>query len=657
MDESDRAKMNWDKFPEILQQGVETLPQLLLFQGKRFGDLVFHRKKKFGIWQRYTWKHVITVVKKLSLGLISLGLKRDQTVAIIGENEPELFWIEYAAQAAGAKVVCIHPDATAAQVKFIVSHSESVIVACQDQEQADKILEIEENIQNVHTFIYWDDRGMWAYDHPKLMTFDQVLERGRTLLSKYPDKFTETVKGGKGNDIAVLIYTSGTTGLPKGCIITNNNLFDFAFRIAGAIRLKPFTQHLSYISPATAGEQFIGLALGLLLPLTINFPEEPETVQANIREIGAESLMLSPRQWESLSSLVESKMMDARPIIKMLFKRCMRVGHRISSFHLQGKKAGIIWKFLNYVADRLIFSHLRDNLGLQRTYLPLSAGSGMAPDLFRFFHAIGVKLRNIYGSTELGLLTMHQGQAFDLETVGKRLPVLSRFGEQLNFRLSEEGELLVKGGSEFFGYFKNPEASANMITQERWYKTGDACNLTEKGELVYLDRLSDMRQLSSGHRYPPQFIENMLRFSPFIRDAMTLGDQKKSFVAAFVNVDLGTLGPWAESKRISYTTFTDLSQNKLIRELIKEEIRKVNYFLPEGRKVRRFINLPKELDADEDELTRTKKLRRKFLENKYDFFVSAIYNGQNEIKAEVPIKYQDGRISFLHTTVYVNEIF
>ena len=655
MSELNEAYRNWGDMPKIIEQGIETLPQLLSYQAGRYGDQVFHRKKDFGIWQCHTFNDVLANVRDFAMGLASLGVKRGETVAMAGENEPELFWTEYATQALGAKVVGMYPDLTAPQMEYLISHSEAVVVVCEDQEQVDKVLEIEEKLPAVHRVIYWDDKGMWQYDHPKLLTFQQVQDMGREYQKKHPGQYEDEVALGKGTDTAVISYTSGTTGLPKGCIMTHDGLIDTAFRMSGAVPVKPFTMYLSYISPAWAAEQLCGISLGLLAPFKVNFSEEPETVQENLREIGTEAIVFTPRQWESLASLVESKMLDAGRIRRWFFNWGMKVGRMTNLAELEGKTIDTYWRLLRPIAEKLVLFPLRDNLGLQDVYLAQSGGSGMAPDVFRFFHSMGVKLRNIYGTTEMGMITGHVGEAYDLETVGKLNPVLPHYGPPLEYKITEEGELLVKGGSGFAGYYKNPEASASKII-DGYYTTGDAVSITDKGEMVYLDRLDDMRRLSTGHAYPPQFIENRLRFSPFIKECMTIGDPEKPFVSAFINIDIGVLGPWAEQRRIGYTTFTDLSQNEKVRQVIREEIARVNYFLPDGSKVLRFLNLPKELDADEDELTRSRKIRRNFLEQKYADFIRHIYARDAEFEAEVPIKYQDGRVGLLKTKVHIEDL-
>ena len=652
---AEEVKENWRDLPQMFDQGIETLPQLLIHQAKKFGERTFHRKKDFGIWQRHSFNEVLENVRTFAMGLSALGVKRGETVAMAGENEPELFWSEYGTQAIGAKAVCLYPDFTPPQMEYLLNHSEAVVVVCEDQEQVDKVLEIENKLPLVHHVIYWDDKGMWKYHHPKLMTFKGVQEVGKKHVQENPGKFEKEVAAGKGEDIAVISYTSGTTGLPKGCMMTYNNLFDTALRTAGSLPIKPFTQALSYISPAWAAEQMFGITQGLLTPFVVNFPEEPETVQENLREIGTEAVTFTPRQWESLASLVESKMMDAGPIRRWFYRWGMSVGRKVNIAKMEGKKVPMGWRLLYPLADKFVLYPLRDNLGLQVAYYTQSGGSGMAPEVFRFFHAMGVQLRNIFGTTEMGLFTLHQGENYDLETVGKWMPVHPRFGPPLEYRVSEEGELLVKGGSGFTGYYKNPEATAKKLI-DGYYTTGDSVYMTDKNEMVYLDRLEDMRKLSTGHSYPPQFIENRLRFSPFIKEVMTLGDETKPFVSAMINIDISTVGTWAEQRRIGYTTFTDLSQNEKVRDLIQKEIDRVNYFLPEGSKVKRFINLPKELDPDEDELTRSRKIRRSFLEKKYVDFISAIYQGKVEFQAEVPVKYQDGRTGILRAAVHINDL-
>lgn len=649
------AKDAWKDLDAMLDAGVATIPQALLHQANRYKDKVLHRHKDFGIWQRYTWTDVVERVSEIAMGFSDLGVERGQTVAIVGENAPELFWSQYAANSIGAKVVCLYPDLTAEQMEFVIKHSEAVLIVCEDQEQVDKALELEDRLPLLRTVVYWDAKGMWKYSHSKLIRLDDVRKLGRSVLRDDPGAFESAVQAGKGEDIAVLSYTSGTTGRPKACVLSHNYLFDTPARLMAAVEIRPHTQYLSYISPAWATEQIFGLALGILVPFIVNFPEEPETVQDNIREVGAEALMLGPRQWESLAKLVDAKMMDAGPLRRAIYRVGVSLGKRANVAKLSGHPPGLFARLGGKLADFAVLRHIRDNLGLQSAYLTISGGSGMAPEVFRLFHAFGVPLRNIFGSTETGLLTVHQGETYDLETVGDWLPVHPKFGEPIRYKITDDNELLVTGGLGFTGYYNNPDASDSKLL-DGWYRMGDAVSISPDGEPVYLDRLDDMRCLSSGYSYPPSFIENRLRFSPFIKEVMTLGDESKPFVSALINIDPSTVEKWAEQNKVSFSTFADLSQNEDVRELIAREIRDVNALLPDGSEVVRFINFPKELDADEDELTRTRKLRRSFLEEKYASFVDAIYRGARELNAQIPVRYQDGRSGLLSARVFVDDV-
>jgi len=638
------------KFPKI---ETDTIPKLLRLRVQKLGNKVFMRRKHLGIWQSRTFDEVYQEIKYFSLGMMALGLKEGETVAIVGENKLETYWAEWGTMCVKAKSVCIYPDATPDEMKYILNNSRTVFVVAEDQEQVDKVLEIRNQVESLRCIIYWDSRGMWNYDHPHLFKFKAVQEDGRKFEKKNPKLFDKLIDDGKGDDIAVLSYSSGTTGLPKGVVLPYNYLMDNAVRVMAYLPTHKFLRYLSYLSPAWATEQWFGITIGLMAPFEINFPEEPETILENIRELGSELLLFGPRQWESLASSVESHMMDAGFLRKLFYKIGIKIGLKATSQQTGGPAENPVYRFLLPLAKLMVLNPLRDNLGLKKTYLALSGGAAMAPDVFRFFHAMGVKLRNIYGSTEGGLFSVHTGNHFDLETVGRWAESDPNFGPAFKWLISEEGELQVKGGSGFRGYYNNPEATEKAFSKG-WFKTGDSVRVRDDGQLVYLDRVSDLSTLSTGHKFPPQFIETRLRFSPFIKDVMTLGDTQKPYVAALVNIDPENAGRWAEKHGIAYTTFTDLSQLPQIRELIAGEIIKVNEMLDKEAVVKQFINLPKELDPDESELTRSRKLRRNFLGEKYQELIQGIYSGQKHVKSEIPIKYQDGRVGTLKATVLIN---
>ncbi|KEJ94376.1 AMP-binding protein [Sulfitobacter pseudonitzschiae] len=640
--------------PAVTQS--ETLPQVLLARALSEPGGLAERHKRLGIWREFTWANVLERVRALALGLESKGLKAGDSVMLIGENEPEHFWAEYAVQSLGGKVLSVYPDQTAEEILYLAQDSQTRIFLAQDQEQVDKCLEVADEYDGAIAIVYWDGSGLWGYDHPLLDSFESVSDAGRQIHDSDPTRFEEHVKRGKAEDTALLSYTSGTTGKPKGVVISYRYLFDNCSRVMGAIDIAPGTEYLTYISPAWVTEQIFGLSIGLIAPMVVNFPEGPEDVLTNIRELAVDALVFSPRQWENLASIVQARMLGAGKVRNAMYDWGMKVGRAVHVERLEGRTPSLAARLQLPLAEALVLHHLRDNLGLGKARNALSGGALMAPDVFRMFHAMGVKLRNVYGATEIGLLTAHVGDSYQLETSGSWMPSNTAYGEPLEYRVSPEGELQVRGGSGFGGYHGKPDKSAEALTDDGWYETGDAVSMTNDGELLFFDRVKDMRRLANGHSYPPQFIETRLRYSPFIKDLMTLGDETRDFVSALINIDMEVLGRWAEENKISFSTYTDLSQKPEILDLIKGEVARINTLLPEGSRVARFANFPKELDPDEGELTRSRKLRRAFLEERYEKLVQAIYDGKAETDLEIAVTYQDGRQGVLKATVRVSDV-
>ncbi|WP_230801998.1 AMP-binding protein [Seohaeicola saemankumensis] len=640
--------------PAVTQS--ETLPQVLLARASSTPNALAERHKHLGIWREFTWANVLDKVRALALGLEDKGLKAGDSVMMIGENEPEHFWAEYAVQSLGGKVLSVYPDQTAEEILYLAEDSQTRIFLAQDQEQVDKCIEIANKYQGGLAIIYWDGSGLWNYDHPLLCSFESVSDAGRQIHAKDPSRFEDHVKRGRAEDTALLSYTSGTTGKPKGVIISHRYLFDNCSRVMGAIEIAPGTEYLTYISPAWVTEQIFGLSIGLIAPMVVNFPEGPEEVLDNIRELAVDALVFSPRQWENLASIVQARMLGAGNVRKAMYNWGMKVGRDVYVEHLEGRKPTLSARLQLPIAEALVLHHLRDNLGLGKAKNALSGGALMAPDVFRMFHAMGVKLRNVYGATEIGLLTAHVGESYQLETSGSWMQSNTSYGNPLEYRVSPQGELQVRGGSGFGGYHGKPDKTAEALTEEGWYATGDAVSMTDDGELVFFDRVKDMRRLANGHSYPPQFIETRLRYSPFIKDLMTLGDETRDFVSALINIDMEVLGRWAEENKISFSTYTDLSQKPEILELIRNEVARINALLPEGSRVVRFANFPKELDPDEGELTRSRKLRRAFLEERYAKLVEAIYAGDDKTSLEIAVTYQDGRQGVLKASVHVSDV-
>jgi long-chain acyl-CoA synthetase len=633
---------------------MRTLPQAFVDRATAEPDRLIARHKYRGIWREFCYRDMLERVRNLALGLQGLSFSRGETVAIIGENEPDNFWMELAVLAIGGKVVSLYPDLTVGEVEYLLNDSEAVYLVAQDQEQVDKGLAALSNVPALRRVIFWDDTGMWSYRQPSLMKLEQMEAEGRQKNVAEPELFNRLLEQGRPDDIAVLSYTSGTTGRPKGVVLTHRYLIDNAHRLLSGTDIAPGMDYLTYIAPAWATEQLFGITIGVTLPLVVNFPESPEQVLANLREIAVELMVFAPRQWESLASTIQARMLDAGPFRRRIYEWGVKIGRKVNVARLDGKPVPVMARMAFPIAEALVLKPLRDKLGLTRLKVALSGGSTMAPDVFRLFHAIGVPLRNLYGSTEIGIMTIHQGERYDLETVGHWLEAHPET-PPLEWKVSPSGELLVRGGAFFQGYFGKPDKTAERI-EDGWYRTGDAVSVTASDELVFLERIEDLAKLSSGQSYPPQFIETRLRFSPFIKDIMTLGDESRDYIGALINIDMSVVSRWAEERRLAYSTFTDLSQMTAVADLIRQEIVRINKFLPDHAQIRRFANFPKELDPDEGELTRTRKLRREFLLQRYAMLIDGLYAGDERVALTIPITYQDGRRGTMAASVLIHSV-
>jgi long-chain acyl-CoA synthetase len=630
----------------------DTLPKNLIAAYEKYGNKkAAMRQKDLGIWREYTWQESFEQVRRLSLGLIHLGLVRNDKVCIIGDNDPQYFWAQLAVQAAGGVAVGIFTDSTPQEIQYIVDHSDAVIVFAKDQEQCDKLLEIRDEIPKVHRVIYWDEKGLWSYAEPWLLSFGELQAMGQSLGEAQPDLFTDSVKHGHGDDLAIFCYTSGTTGLPKGAMITHRNLLAGCDSAQQADPRLDTDEYLSFLPPAWITENVLGLSVHLRSGMLVNFPESPQTVQDNIREITPHAMLFSARLWENMMALVHVKIAETSRINRLLYKVFMPVGYKVANIRYERREpVGLLWRILYALGNLALFQPLRDKLGLTQVKSAYSSGAALNPDVIRFFRAIGVNIKQLYGSTEAQVHTIHIGDDVRFETVGVPSP-----GQQI--RIAENSEILVSGGTVFQGYYKNPEETAKAIyideQGQRWFRTGDAGHLDEDGHLIYLDRVKEMITLASGEKYSPQFLEGQLKFSPYIRDVMTVGGEDRPFVTALINIDFENVGRWSEKRGIPYTTFVDLSQKEEVYDLIRQDVERVNRALPPAARIRKFVLLHKEFDADEGELTRTRKLRRSLLSNRYEDMISAMYGMEDSVKVRAAVKYRDGREGTIETTVRV----
>ena len=625
-----------DSFPKLLKRNY------LKWGAKR----VAYRYKDYGIWHELNWQDLYERVKFFALGLATLGFGPRDKIAICGENAPEWFMGQTAAQSLGGSSVGLYTDSIPAELQFIIDHSDARIVMADDQEQVDKILSIREQIPKVEKVIYWVAKGMWGYEDPWLIGFDDVMELGKAYAEAHPDTFEKFVEQTKADDIAVLLYTSGTTGQPKGSIVTYRNLLGLFQGWSAALPWKEEDENLSFLPPAWVGEQIFTVAPNLTKGVVINFIEKAETVRSDLREIGPRVILLGARQWEMVCSEIQAKMIDAPFWKKFLYQSFLPVGYKIAQAQEERKKASLLWRVLNFVGYWAVFRHLQDKLGLTKTRTPISAGAALSPDTFRFFRAIGVPVVQGYGSTEVSGLDVLQTETNYFRSEGSGQPFPG-----VEIRLTEDGEILLGGVGVVQGYYKQPEETAKSF-QGGYFHTGDGGYMDEDGELYVIDRVKDMQTLKCGEKFSPTYIEGRLKFSPFIKDAMVIGNNR-AYVTTMLNMDFENTGRWAERNHIAYTSHPDLSQKPEVRKLLAGAIRRVNTALPEATRVKKFIVLHKDFDPDEAELTRTRKLRRDFVEKRYATLIEAMYQGQKDVDIETTITYRDGRKSLMRLPIYI----
>ena len=626
-----------------------TLPGLLLARAHSMPERSAIREKDRGIWQTFTWRQYLDQVRDFALGLAALGFQRGEKLSVIGDNRPRLYWAQLSAQALGGMAVPVYQDSIARELVFVLNHAEVAVIVAEDQEQVDKILSLKDALPTLRHIVYDDARGMLHYDDPLLVSFDAVQERGRAFHAEHPGYFQDAVAQGTADDIAMIAYTSGTTGNPKGALLSHGNVISVAEIFRGAEDVRTTDEWLCYLPMAWVGDSLYSLVLSLDVGFTCNCPESPETVQRDLRELGPTAVLAPPRIWETMLTTVQLKAADASWLKRKVFEYFRRLAERREILRSDGKPipAGIAFGYR--LGEVLVYGPVRDQLGLRRARWAYTGGAPLGPDTFRFFRSIGVNLKQVYGSTEASALIAIQpdGEA-DPNTVGRPC-------QGIEVRIAEGGEVLLKSPGIFRGYYRNAEATAETIDPEGWFHTGDAGFVDPHGHLVVIDRAKDVGKLADGTPYAPQFVENKLKFSPYINEAVSFGHERP-FVAAMVAIDLSTVGSWAERRNLPYTSFGDLAQKPEVRALIAEEIGKCNAGLPAASRIRRFLLLTKDLDADDAEITRTRKVRRRFVAERYADVVEAFYSGAPETELSVDVTYEDGRRATLSSRVAIEDI-
>jgi long-chain acyl-CoA synthetase len=628
---------------------TETLPKLLQRNAKTMGRQPGMREKERGIWQTYSWRDCQAHVRDFALGLAAHGFKRGDKLAVLGDNRARLYWAQLAAQALGGMAVPLYQDSIASELAHVIGHAEVSIVVAEDQEQVDKVLSLKHETPLVRLVIYEDPRGMKFYAEPILKSFDAVEAAGRAFVKANPDYYQTELNRGRPEDIAVISYTSGTTGRSKGVLLSHANMIATSESFTKVESVRRGDNWLCYLPMGWVGDVMFSLSTSLLVGATCNCPEGPETVQRDLRELGPSALVAPPRIWENMLTDLQVKASDASALKRLVYRYFRGLAERRELLKSDGKAIPWTMRAGYRLGEFLVYGPVRDQLGLRHARWCLTGGAPLGPDTFRFLRSFGINLKQIYGATEASALVAMQGNdEADPNTVGRTLP-----GTEV--RIGERGEVQVRGPGVFQGYYKQDEATREAITADGWLKTGDAGLVDPRGHLAIIDRAKDVGKLTDGTPFAPQFIENKLKFSPYIREAVAFGDQR-SFVSAMIAIDMSTVGKWAESRSLPYTNYMDLSRKPEVAGLVVSEVQKINATLPQALQIQRIVLLSKDLDADDAEMTRSRKVRRAFVAEKYAPVIDAFYGGGQEANLTMDITFEDGRKSSLSATLAVHDV-
>jgi long-chain acyl-CoA synthetase len=596
-----------------------TFPERLVERARRRGDEIALREKKYGIWQEVTWREYAAHVRAVALGLEHLGLRSGDTVAVISGNRPAWLYVELAAQSIGAIPLGIFVDALPDQVRRVLEHSEARVVLAEDQEQADKVLGVRDALPRLEWIVVDDVRGLETYQEPTVVSLERVETQGRAVDERDRGRYESLLAQRRPEDVALLSYTSGTTGMAKAAMISHRNLLAMAAGVTEVDPMREGNEIVSFLPFAWVGEQLVSVAIALHVGATVNFPEEPETARDDLREIGPHVMIAPPRFWEAMCSEYQVKIGDSGFVKRLATRAALALGERAATSERDHSRPRVLAWVQRALARGLAFRTLLDKLGLSRVQRAYTGGAPLGPEIFAFFRTIGLNLKQVYGQTETsGICVVHPDGDVRAGTVGKPTP-----GTRV--RISESGEILVAGESVFLGYYNNPEATARAL-EDGWLRTGDAGFLDEHGHLVMIDRVTDVLKMADGSRFSPALIENKLKFSPFVREAVVVGEERP-FAVALIQIDIGNVGNWAEARRLAFTTFKDLSGKPEVAVLIGEAVTRVNQDLPSAARIREFALFDKELDADDGELTRTQKVRRGTILTKYRDMIERLYAG------------------------------
>ncbi len=622
-------------------EATDTFPKLLLRNARVRGDRMAAREKDLGIWQSWTWQQALDEVRALACGLAAYGLKRGDKIAVIGDNRPRLYWTMVAAQSIGAVPVPIYQDSVAGEMAFVLDHAEIRFAMAEDQEQVDKLLEVKERCPTLEQIVYEDPRGLRHYARDVLHSFEEVQEKGQAFDRDNPGFFEAEIEKSHGPDTSIILYTSGTTGQPKGVVLSFDNVIQTAKNAVEFDRLTENEEMLAYLPMAWVGDHIFSYGQAYWAGFCVSCPESGATVMHDLNELGPTYFFAPPRIFENILTTVMIRMEDAGWLKRKLFHAFMKLARRVGVRILDGDKVALGDRLLYRLGELLIFGPLKNSLGFSRIRIAYTAGEAIGPDIFQFYRSLGINLKQLYGSTEASVfITMQPDGEIKADTVGKPAP-------GVEIRIADSGEVLFRSPGVFQEYFKNPEATAGAKTADGWVHTGDAGFFAEDGQLKIIDRAKDVGKLNDGSLFAPKYVENKLKFFPNIREAVVFGGDR-DYVSAFLNIDLEAMGNWAERNNVAYGSYQELAANSEVYDIIKGHVEQVNRDLAEdpqlaGSQVRRFLILHKELDADDGELTRTRKVRRNTITERYGPLIDGLYSDADHAFIETEVTFEDGR--------------
>ncbi|MDP6343350.1 MAG: AMP-binding protein [Alphaproteobacteria bacterium] len=630
----------------------DTFPKILLRNAEERPDDPAYRIKYHGIWQTYSWRRTADMARELALGLADLGVKRGDKVAMIGYNRPEFYIAFDALEGLGAIPVPLYADSVADEMEYVLDHAEVSFAICEDQEQTDKILAVRERLPAVQTLIYVETKGMRNYHQPFLHEFAEVMAKGREFEAANPDFWLTEVAKANGDELALIAYTSGTTGRPKGVMLSANALIDAGKMGIEFDGLKD-EEILAYLPLAWVGDHFISFGQGHVGGFTVNCPESTDTVMLDLKDVGPTSFLAPPAIFENFLTQIQIRMEDAGWIKKAMYDYFIRVAGRAGVAKLEGRPVNLLDRLLYGLGEILVYGPLKNNLGFTRVRVAYTGGAPLGEEVFDFYRSIGLNLKQLYGQTESSAYCCLQKNGdVKRDTVGPPAP-------GVDLRLTDEGEVLYRSPGNFLGYYKNEEATKETLDEEGFVHTGDAGIIDDSGHLKIIDRAKDVGTLQNGTLFAPQYIENKLKFFPYVREAVAHGADRDQ-VACFVSIDLEAVGNWAEKRGLSYTSYTDLASKDEVYDLIRDCVEKVNRTLAEdsalaGAQIKRFMLLHKELDADDGELTRTRKVRRRIIAERYDKMIEALYSDVDQIHVEVQMTFEDGRTGMVEADLKIRD--